>query len=57
MKTTKPTGLVSARGLVVPTHPVTEAKTATGCGFHSDGGFWCWCWRVVGRRISSGRSV
>ena len=31
------TGLVAARGRVVPTHPVTEAKTATGGGFHSDG--------------------
>ncbi|MGD0792199.1 MAG: hypothetical protein ABR920_10550 [Terriglobales bacterium] len=31
------TGLVSARGHVVPTYPVTEAKTATGGGFHSDG--------------------
>jgi hypothetical protein len=31
------TGLVAARGHVVPTHPVTEAKTATGGGFHSDG--------------------
>ncbi|MGO9404129.1 MAG: LssY C-terminal domain-containing protein [Terriglobales bacterium] len=31
------TGLVSARGHVVPPHPVTDAKTATGGGFHSDG--------------------
>ncbi len=31
------TGLVSARGHVVPPNPVTEAKTATGGGFHSDG--------------------
>ena len=31
------TGLVSARGHVVPTHPLTEAKTATGGEFHSDG--------------------
>jgi len=31
------TGLVAARGHVVPTHPVTEAKTATGGEFHSDG--------------------
>jgi hypothetical protein len=31
------TGLVVARGHVVPIHPVTEAKTATGGGFHSDG--------------------
>jgi hypothetical protein len=31
------TGLVATRGHVVPTHPVTEAKTATGGGFHSDG--------------------
>jgi hypothetical protein len=32
------TGLVSARGHVVPPNPVTDAKTATGGGFHSDGG-------------------
>jgi hypothetical protein len=31
------TGLVSARGHVVPTHPLTEARTATGGEFHSDG--------------------
>lgn len=31
------TGLVAARGHVTPPHPVTEAKTATGGGFHSDG--------------------
>ncbi len=31
------TGLVVARGHVAPIHPVTEAKTATGGGFHSDG--------------------
>jgi hypothetical protein len=31
------TGLVAARGHVVPTNPLTEAKTATGGGFHSDG--------------------
>lgn len=31
------TGLVAARGHVLPAHPVTEAKTATGGGFHSDG--------------------
>ncbi len=31
------TGLVSARGHVVPTNALTEAKTATGRGFHSDG--------------------
>jgi hypothetical protein len=31
------TGLVEARGHVVPPNPVTEAKTATGGGFHSDG--------------------
>jgi len=31
------TGLVEARGHVVPTNPVTEAKTATGGGFHTDG--------------------
>lgn len=31
------TGLVAARGHLVPTHPITEAKTATGGGFHSDG--------------------
>jgi LssY C-terminus len=36
-RTLSGTGLVSARGHVVPTHPVTEAKTATGGGFHSDG--------------------
>jgi len=31
------TGLVSARGHVVPANPLTEAKTATGGEFHSDG--------------------
>jgi hypothetical protein len=31
------TGLVSARGHVVPAHPLTTAKTATGGEFHSDG--------------------
>jgi len=31
------TGLVAARGHVLPAQPVTEAKTATGGGFHSDG--------------------
>lgn len=31
------TGLVSARGHVVPTYPLTEAKTATGGEFHTDG--------------------
>jgi hypothetical protein len=31
------TGLVAARGHVVPTNPLTEANTATGGGFHSDG--------------------
>lgn len=31
------TGLVSARGHVVPPSPLTEAKTATGGEFHSDG--------------------
>ncbi len=31
------TGLVAARGHVVPANPLTEAKTATGGGFHSDG--------------------
>ncbi len=31
------TGLVSARGHVVPPNPITDAKTATGGGFHSDG--------------------
>ena len=31
------TGLVSARGHGVPTHPLTEARTATGGEFHSDG--------------------
>lgn len=36
-QTLSATGLVAARAHVVPTHPVTEAKTATGGGFHSDG--------------------
>jgi hypothetical protein len=31
------TGLVIARDHVTPKHPLTEAKTATGGGFHSDG--------------------
>jgi hypothetical protein len=31
------TGLVVELGHVVPTHPVTKAKTATGGEFHSDG--------------------
>jgi len=31
------TGLVSTRGHVVPTNPLTQAKTATGGEFHSDG--------------------
>jgi LssY C-terminus len=31
------TGLVSARGHVTPKTPLTDAKTATGGGFHSDG--------------------
>ncbi|HEY6303736.1 MAG TPA: LssY C-terminal domain-containing protein [Terriglobales bacterium] len=31
------TGLVSARGHGVPTHPLTDAKTATGGEFRSDG--------------------
>jgi hypothetical protein len=31
------TGLVAARGHVVPAHPLTTAKTATGGEFHSDG--------------------
>jgi hypothetical protein len=31
------TGLVKARGHIVPTNPLTEARTATGGGFHSDG--------------------
>ncbi len=31
------TGLVAARAHLVPTHPITEARTATGGGFHSDG--------------------
>ena len=31
------TGLVAARAHVTPTTPLTEAKTATGGGFHSDG--------------------
>ncbi|MGD0507497.1 MAG: LssY C-terminal domain-containing protein, partial [Terriglobales bacterium] len=36
-QTLSATGLVSARGHVVPAHPLTEAKTATGGEFHSDG--------------------
>jgi len=31
------TGLVAARGHVTPASPLTEAKTATGGSFHSDG--------------------
>jgi hypothetical protein len=31
------TGMVAARGHVTPARPLTEAKTATGGGFHSDG--------------------
>ncbi len=31
------TGQVAARGHIAPTHPVTEARTATGGEFHSDG--------------------
>jgi hypothetical protein len=31
------TGLVEARAHVVPANPLTEARTATGGGFHSDG--------------------
>jgi hypothetical protein len=31
------TGLVAGRGHVVPAHPLTTAKTATGGEFHSDG--------------------
>jgi hypothetical protein len=31
------TGRVSARGHRLPAHPMTEAKTATGGVFHSDG--------------------
>jgi LssY C-terminus len=31
------TGLVSARGHLTPTNPLTSAKTATGGEFHSDG--------------------
>ena len=31
------TGLVAARGHVMPPDPLTEAKTATGGEFHSDG--------------------
>jgi hypothetical protein len=31
------TGLVAARSHVVPANPLTEARTATGGGFHSDG--------------------
>jgi hypothetical protein len=37
------TRLVSARGHVVPAYPVTDAKTATGGGFHPMDGFWCCC--------------
>jgi len=33
------TGLVAAWGHEVPPHHVTEAKTATGGGLHSDGRF------------------
>jgi len=36
-QTLSATGLVSARNHVVPNNPLTEAKTATGGGFHSDG--------------------
>jgi hypothetical protein len=36
-QTLSETGLVSARGHVVPAHPLTTAKTATGGEFHSDG--------------------
>jgi LssY C-terminus len=36
-QTLSATGLVSARGHVVPAHPLTTAKTATGGEFHSDG--------------------
>ncbi len=36
-ETLSATGLVAGRTHVVPSHPVTEAKTATGAGFHSDG--------------------
>lgn len=36
-RTLSGTGLVSARGHVVPATPLTEAKTATGGEFHSDG--------------------
>ena len=31
------TGMVIARDHMTPTHPLTEAKTATGGSFHSDG--------------------
>jgi len=36
-QTLSETGLVVARGHVVPADPLTEAKTATGGEFHSDG--------------------
>ncbi len=36
-QTLSATGLVSARGHVVPKNPLTTAKTATGGEFHSDG--------------------
>ena len=36
-QTLSETGLVSPRGQVVPAHPLTTAKTATGGEFHSDG--------------------
>jgi len=36
-QTLSETGLVAARGYVTPPDPLTEAKTATGGEFHSDG--------------------
>ena len=50
MKTTKRIELATitivifaaVRGHVVPTHPITEAKTATGGGFNPMDGFRCW---------------
>jgi hypothetical protein len=36
-QTLSATGLVSSRGHVIPKNPLTEAKTATGGSFHSDG--------------------
>ena len=50
MKTTKRIELATitivifaaVRGHVVPTHLITEAKTATGGGFNPMDGFRCW---------------